>query len=177
MNKTIKNRLIVEAIQGWHIFDRVLFGNTPTKYLKPAVQEQYDQLKKKYLLTLVEFYTKIGYKGSYAAMPKTDAEIDYNAYVVTEGLKKDFSVEFEKNKKSYTKCISEGVSSIDDDLLKLRTSYFCKSMMLENCFVNKPLSSCPNNLSKTELSLYKNCLTEVKNQLLNISKKYYTLFT
>ena len=177
MNNVIKKKLITESIRGWFVLDNILFNGDPEKCLNENTLEKYLSVKKKYLKTVFEFYNKIGYKSSFNVLPKSSNEIEKSARVITESLKKDLSREFTKNEKQYCKLIAEGVDFKNDDLLKKRTHYLGRSLMIENHFINKPLKSCcGGNLVKQELDIYKNCLSECMNYMLNIAYKYNKKF-
>lgn len=178
MNKTINKKLITESIQGWYVLDNILFDGCPDVYLKEHndVLSNYNNLKKTFLKTVFEFYNLIGYKSSFITMPKTHGEIEHRALTIFEGLKHDVDIEFSKNKKKYCKIISEGVDFNNDSLLKKRTNFLGRSLMIENHFINKPLRMRKHKITQERLILIKNCLTEVTQQLLNISNKYFKKF-
>lgn len=177
MNNVIKKKLITESIRGWFVLDNILFNGKPEKSLTENTLKKYLSIKKKYLKTVFEFYNKIGYKSSFNVLPKNSNEIESSARVITESLKKDLSREFTRNEKKYCKLIAEGVDYKNDDLLKKRTNYLGRSLMIENHFINKPLKACcGGNLVKQELDIYKNCLTECMNYMLNIACKYNKKF-
>ena len=178
MNKSIQKKLITECIRGWFVLDNILFGGTPEKYLKEVkVLNNYNQTKKKFLKTCFEFYDKIGYKSSFNVLPEDSKVIQKSANVITEGLKKELSTQFKMNEKKYCKMISEGVDFRDDKLLKKRTNYLGRTLMIENFFVKKPLDFCLGNKSNTpEVKVFQNCLNECRNIMLNISAKYYDKF-
>lgn len=177
MNKIIKKKLITESIRGWFILDNILFGGKPEKYLSENKLTEYGLIKKKFLKTVFEFYAKMGYKSSFNVLPKTSEEVRKSANVITESLKKQLSKQFTMNEKSYCKVIAEGVNINDDKLLKTRTNYFGRALMIENFFIKRPKSTClGSNLSKPELTIFENCLYECRNAMLDISCKYYKKF-
>lgn len=177
MNKIIKKKLITESIRGWFVLDNILFGGKPEKYLNESKLLEYNLLKKKFLKTVFEFYVKMGYKSSFNVLPKTSKEVQKSARIISESLKKQLDKQFTMNQKQYCKMISEGIDLSDDKLLKQRTNYLGRALMIENHFIKKPQSTClGSNLSKQELTLIKNCLTECYNTMLNISLKFYKKF-
>lgn len=176
MNDIIKKKLITESIQGWFVLDNILFGGAPSCYLSENVLNKYNALKKQYLKTIFEFYNLIGYKSSFMQIPKTHGQIQKRSWAIMESLKKDLKLEFAKKSKQYCKYIAEGVDINNDNLLKKRTNFLGRSMMIENWFIKKPLTLKEGRMDKERLSVYKNCLHEVAQQLLNISSKYYTNF-
>jgi len=178
MNNIIKKKLITESIQGWFVLDDILFGGYPDICLQEHgnTLTKYNMLKKKFLKTVYEFYNVIGYKSSFSAIPKTHGEIENRALCITESLKRDLKTEFNKNRKMYCKIISEGVNYNNDKLLRIRTNYLGRSIMLENFFINKPLSLKTKQVPSEQVSVYRNCLNEITQSLLDISKKYYKNF-
>ena len=179
MNKTIQKKLITEAIRGWFVLDNILFNGKPEKYLKEGSNElkKYSQLKKKFLKTVFEFYAKIGYKSSFNVLPRTSKEVKKSANVITESLKKELGKEFTMHRKQYCKLISEGVKVDDDKLLKIRTNYLGRALMIENFFIKRPQRTClGSRLSIPELDIYKNCLNECTNFMLNMAMKYNKKF-
>ena len=178
MNDIIKKKLIVESIQGWFVLDNILFKGYPDVCLKEHtdVLNRYNKLKKKFLKTTYEFYNVIGYKSSFSTIPKSNSEIQNRALCITESLMRDLSAQFNKNRKSYCRIIAEGVDYKNDELLKKRTNYLGRSLMIENFFINKPLSLKTRQIPKEQIEIYKNCLTEVAQNLLDISSKYYKYF-
>jgi len=179
MNKIIHKKLITEAIRGWFVLDNILFNGQSEKCLKEHknVLNRYNQLKKKFLKTMFEFYVKIGYKSSFNVLPKTSREVEKSANIITESLKKELGKQFTMNSKKYCKLISEGIDVNNDKLLKTRTNYLGRALMIENFFIKKPQRTCiGSNLSKPELDIYKNCLNECTNSLLNIAMKYNKKF-
>lgn len=179
MNKNAKKRLITECIRGWYILDNVLFGGKPEYYLKEhkKVQNDYNQLKKKYLTTIFEFYTKIGYKSTYITLPKNSEQIECSARFISESLKKDLNKEFNKNYQKYCKIITENVDIRNEKILEKRTHYLGRMMMLEKFFVQTPYKSrCVRQLNDQEIAIYKNCLSTLCESLINISSKYYSKF-
>lgn len=177
MNKIIKKKLITESIRGWFILDNILFGGKPDKYLSESKLLEYNLLKKKFLKTVFEFYVKMGYKSSFNVLPKTSSEIRKSAKVISESLKKQLSKQFTMKQKEYCKIIAEGVDVNNDQILKSRTNYLGRALMIENYFINKPQSTClGSNLSRQEMILIKNCLNECRDCMLNISYKFYKKF-
>ena len=178
MNDIIKKKLITESIQGWFVLDNILFGGYPDVCLKEnsEVLNKYNLLKKKFLKTTYEFYNVIGYKSGFSSIPKNHGEIEHRALCIYESLKHDLTNQFNKNRKAYCKIISEGVDYNNDKLLKKRTNYLGRSLMIENFFINKPLSLKTRQIPKEQITIYKNCLTEVAQKLLDISSKYFKNF-
>lgn len=179
MNKTIQKKLITEAIRGWFVLDNILFNGKPEKYLKEGTEglKRYSQIKKKFLKTVFEFYAKIGYKSSFNVLPKTSKEIEKSANIITESLKKELGKEFTMHRKQYCKLISEGVRVDNDKLLKLRTNYLGRALMIENFFIKRPQKTClGSRLSIPELDIYKNCLNECTNAMLKMAMKYNKKF-
>jgi hypothetical protein len=173
MNTALHKKLITESIRGWFVLDNILFNGDPSKCLSENVLNKYLSIKKKYLKTVFEFYVKTGYKSSFNVLPKTSEEIEKSARIITESLKKDLSREFTRNRKEYCKLIAEGVDYNNDKLLKQRTNYLGRSLMIENYFINRPIKSrLGTNLIKQEIDIYKNCLKECMNVMLKIACKY-----
>jgi len=173
MNITLQKKLITESIRGWFVLDNVLFGGDPSKCLKESVLNKYLNVKKNFLKTVFEFYAKIGYRSSFNVLPKNSQEVEKSARIIAESLKKELSKDFTKNRTSYCKIIAEGVDYNNDVLLKKRTNYLGRSLMIENHFINKPLTaSLGSNLIKQEIEIYKNCLRENMNLMLKIACKY-----
>lgn len=178
MNDIIKKKLIVESIHGWYVLDQILFYGSPDIYLKEHgdALTRYNMLKKKYLKTVFEFYNIIGYKSSFNQLPKKCGEIEHKALIVFENLKRELKDTFNSNKKGYCKIITEGVDTNNDALLEKRTHFLGRSLMIENHFINKPLRLKSGNIDSERLTIYKNCLNEISQQLLNLSYKYYKNF-
>lgn len=177
MNKIIKKKLITESIRGWFVLDNILFGGKPEKYLNESKLLEYNLLKKKFLKTVFEFYVKMGYKSSFNVLPKTSEEVKASANVVCESLKKQLSKQFTMNEKQYCKVIAEGININNDKLLKTRTNYLGRALMIENFFIKRPKTSClGTNLSKQELIIFENCLYECRNSLLDMSCNFYKKF-
>jgi hypothetical protein len=177
MNKIIKKKLITESIRGWCVLDNILFGGKPEKYLNESKLLEYNLLKKKFLKTVFEFYVKMGYKSSFNVLPKTSKEVQKSANVISESLKKEIGKQFTMNEKKYCQMIAEGVNINNDELLRVRTNYLGRALMIENFFIKRPKTSClGSNLSKPELIIFENCLYECRDAMLNISRKFYKKF-
>jgi len=180
MNKTLHKKLMTECIRGWYVLDNILFGGQPDTYLKESkgMLNTYNQLKKKYLTTVFEFYVKCGYKSSFDVLPKNSNQVEGSAKIVTESLKKDLNKQFTMKQKDFCKIISEGVDPKNDALLAHRTRYFGRSMMIENFFINNPLKHCKRNIkwNAQEKTLIESCLRETRDAMLKISSKYYKEF-
>ena len=177
MNTTIQKKLITECIRGWFILDNINFGGKPEKYLKENSLKSYLNIKKHFLKTVYEFYNKIGYRSSFNVLPKNSNEVEKSAKIITESLKRDLEKQFKSNQKNICRIIAEGIDYNNDELLKQRTHYYGRSLMIENYFINKPLKTClGSNLSKEEIKIYRNCLNECVNKMLKISCKYYKNF-
>ena len=179
MNKIIGKKLIAESIRGWFVLDNILFGGKPDEFLKEHANKlnEYNQLKKKFLSTIFEFYDKIGYKSSFIKPPTNTEQMKTSARIVCESLKKELGKQFSINEKDYCKVIAEGVDVNNDKLLQTRTRYLGRSLMIENFFLTKPLKCvCGGNIIAQESVIYRNCLTQLSNAMLDISCKYYKNF-
>ena len=156
-----KKKLISEMLENWFVADHILFGGIPEAYLKENdTYQKYLQLKKNYFETLFEMYQLVGY---------TSNEIEFNALKSIREARRLSANTLLNESAHFTKLISESKGDVDSNIRKISLS--CQ---FESAFLTKQLSAAknPNGVNDTKFILLKNCLTECKKELINLSLKY-----
>lgn len=156
-------------MENWYVTDHILFGGIPQSYLKKPLFEKYLQLKKNYLETLFEMYNFIGYTSKYLECPKNSKEVQINALDTIKEARKIASKTLIKESKNFAKILTESKNHSDTDIKKLQLS-----CIFESAFIDNQLRTARriNNINDPKFILLKNCLSECKKELINLSVKY-----
>lgn len=165
-----KKKLISEMLENWFVADHILFGGIPQAYLTEGdVYKKYLQLKKNYFETLFEMYQLVGYTSKYMNCPKNSNEIEFSALKSVREARKLSANTLLIESSHFTKLLSESKGDVDSNIRKVSLS--CQ---FESAFLTKQLSAAknPNGVNDTKFVLLKNCLTECKKELINLSLTY-----
>lgn len=175
-----KKKLITEMFDGWYMIDNILFGSTPTKYLREGSLEYatYLDLKKVFLTTLCEFYQHIGYKSPYSTLPRNSKQVIKESRQRYNVIVRECCKELRDNKEKYIKLISEGLNHSDSRKVDSRLSSIKMSMLFNKCFMETAQRRAINqaNMNDVRGIILTNCLTEARKELISLSKKYYSHF-
>lgn len=170
MNYSSK-KLISENLENWFTMDHILFGGIPQSYMPKKVYEGYLQLKKNYLSSLYEMYNFMGYKSKYIDCPKKSETLQLNALVSLREARKISAKNLISQSKNFGKVLKESKKeNLDSNIKKLNLS-----SLMESAFIIRQMKACsrPNNAESPKYILLRNCLTESKKELINLSIKYF----
>ena len=170
MNYSSK-KLISENLENWFVMDHVLFGGIPETYLPKPVYENYLQLKKTYLSSLYEMYNFIGYKSKYIECPKSKEDIQLNALKSIREARQISARRLVQESKKLGKILKESKKeNLNSNVKKISLS-----SLIESAFITRQMkmASKPNNVESPKYLLLRNCLTECKKELINLSMKYF----
>lgn len=170
MNYSSK-KLISENLENWFTMDHILFGGIPESYMPKTVYENYLQLKKTYLSSLFEMYNFIGYDSKYIDCPTDRQQLEKFALTSISEARKLSAQFFLKESKMFSKLLKESKKEkLDRNMKKIQLS-----SLFEHAFITKQMLSAkrPNNTESPKFLLLRNCLTECKKELIDLSLKYF----
>lgn len=170
MNYSSK-KLISENLENWFVVDHILFGGIPNSYMPKPIYEKYLRLKQNYLTTLFEMYRFVDYQSKYIDCPKDRVDIEMNALNAISEARKISSKFLIKESKRFAKILKESKNQdVDTNIKKLQLS-----SLFESSFITGQLSQArkPNNMESPKFVLLKNCLSECKKELIDLSIKYF----
>ena len=153
-------------LENWFVLDHILFGGIPKSYLSESDYKKYLDTKKSYLQTLFEMYNFVGYTSKYIDCPESSVDIQVRALKSVRESRQLTARTLVKEAKQFSKILTESKSHSNKDIEKLRLS-----CMFENSFITSQLHSAkrPNNMNSPKFILLKNCLTECKKEMINLS--------
>ena len=170
MNYSSK-KLISENLENWFTMDHILFGGIPKSYMPKTVYEGYLQLKKTYLSSLYEMYNFMGYKSKYIECPKNTEDIQLNALKSIREARQISARRLVQESKKLSKLLKESKK----ENLDINVKKIALSSLIESAFITRQMkmASKPNNVESPKYLLLRNCLTECKKELINLSIKYF----
>lgn len=170
MNYSSK-KLISENLENWFVMDHILFGGIPDSYMPKPICEKYLRLKQNYLTTLFEMYKFVDYQSKYIDCPKHRVEIEMNALRSISEARKISARYLLNESKRLAKILKESKNQdIDTNVKRLQLSSLIESSFITNQMIH---ARKPNNTESPKFLLLRNCLTECKKELIDLSIKYF----